>query len=120
MSSDVPRRRRSDHILPKADLSDPALHTAKELKRALRILTIATVVIYLFMGGIAIYTYSLSQRNKRALCAIRHNAEDRVNSAQEFLLKHPKGIPGITPDDLRRTIQIYETNARALDDVNCS
>jgi hypothetical protein len=114
-----PKRRATDFLLPKADLSDPALHVAKELRRWIRILAALTIFLYLVMGGIAAYTYTLGQKNKRALCTIRKNAEDRADQAQIFLLKHPKGIPGISVLDLQRSINAYNSTARALQDVDC-
>jgi len=121
MTSDapVPRRRRSDLILPKADLSDPALHTAKELRRTLRLLIGLTVVLYVFLVGIGGYTYFQGQRNTRALCTIRNNAQDRVDQTTDFLRSHPTGIAGISVSDLRRSIESSRATVRALDDVNC-
>jgi len=80
----------------------------------------ATVILYIILIGVAFYTYSLSQRNKRALCTIRANAVSRAEDTQEFLIDHPDGIPGITVEDLRRSIQTYRATAKALDDVDCT
>jgi hypothetical protein len=120
MSTEPQKRRASDKLLPKADLSDPALHTAKELRRMLRILTALTIALYFILGGVALYTYNLGQKNKRALCTIRANAEDRAETTQQFLLRHPNGIPGISVLDLNRSINAYRATVRALDDVDCS
>lgn len=119
MSTDVPKRRASDNVMPKADLSNPALHTAKELRRWIRVLAGMTVVLYIVMLGVAGYTYDLSKKNTRALCTIRQNAEDRADQAQQFLIDHPRGIPGISVTDLNRSINAYNSTARALNDVNC-
>jgi hypothetical protein len=122
MTSDfenVPKRRRTDHVLPKADLSNPALHTAKELRRMLRILIGLTVVLYVIMFGIATYTYFQGQRNTKALCTIRDNAQNRVAQAQQFLQDHPNGIAGLTPDDLQRSINTSQATVKALEDVDC-
>jgi hypothetical protein len=90
MSTEPQKRRASDKLLPKADLSDPALHTAKELRRMLRVLTALTIALYFILGGVALYTYNLGQKNKRALCTIRANAEDRAETTQQFLLRPPE------------------------------
>src|SRR4051812_9866622 len=100
--------------MPKADLSDPALHTAKELRRSLRILIGLTVVLYIFLIGVASYTYIQGQRNTKALCTIRANAADRVEQTQSFLQDHPNGFGGITALDLRRSLATYENTVRAL------
>jgi hypothetical protein len=120
MTSDSPKRRKTDAMLPKADLSDPALHTAKELRRSLRVLIVLTVVLYVILGGVAFYTYQLGQKNKRALCTIRANAQTRADATQDFLLRHPNGIPGVTVLDLNRSINAYRATVHALDDVNCT
>jgi hypothetical protein len=119
VSTDGPKRRASDKLTPKADLSDPALHTAKELRRSLRILIGLTVVLYLVMFGSAVYTYNLGQKNTRALCTIRTNAADRVEQTQTFLQDHPNGIDGVTPLDLRRSLTTYQNTVNALADVDC-
>lgn len=106
-------------MLPKADLSDPALHTAKELRRSLRILIGLTVVLYICLVGIAGYTYIQGQRNTKALCTIRSNAADRVEQTQSFLQDHPNGIDGISALDLRRSLQTYQNTVRALEEVDC-
>jgi hypothetical protein len=119
MSVDVPRRRAADNMLPKADLSDPALHTAKELRRTLRILIGLTVVLYICLVTVAGYTYIQGQRNTKALCTIRANAADRVEQTQTFLQEHPDGINGISALDLRRSLQTYQNTVRALEEVDC-
>lgn len=106
-------------MLPKADLSNPALHTAKELRRTLRILIGLTVVLYVFLTFIAGYAYIQGQRNTRALCTIRANAADRIEQTQTFLQEHPEGINGISALDLRRSLTTYQNTVRALDDVDC-
>jgi uncharacterized protein HemX len=114
-----PRRRATDNVMPKADLSDPALHTAKELRRGLRVLMALTAVLYVVMLGVAGYTFRQSQRNTKALCTIRANAADRVEQTEQFLRDHPNGLNGITVLDLRRSIQTYQNTVRALNDVKC-
>jgi len=117
---EIPKRRATDKLLPKADLSDPSLHTAKELRRWLRILIALTIILYIVVGGMAVLTYRQSLRNTRALCTIRQTAVDRSQQTQAFLIDHPNGISGITVEDLKRSIQSYQATVRALSDVDCS
>jgi hypothetical protein len=119
VSTDAPKRRASDNLMPKADLSNPALHTAKELRRTLRILIGLTVVLYVVMFASAVYTYRLGQKNTRALCTIRKNAADRVEQTQTFLQDHPNGVGGISVLDLRRSLTTYQNTVIALNDVDC-
>jgi len=120
MTSDTPpKRRATDNVLPKADLSDSALHVAKELRRWIRVLAALTLLLYVVMIGIATYTYFQGQRNTKALCTIRDNAQNRVAQAQQFLQDHPNGISGLTPDDLQRSINTSQATVKALEDVDC-
>ena len=116
---DKPKRRATDKILPKADLSDPSLHTAKELRKILRIQTWCIVILSVVLMGVAGYAFLQGRKNTRALCAIRANAEDREQQTQQFLFDHPNGIPGISVSDLNRSIQAYRATVRSLDDVDC-
>lgn len=117
---DGPKRRATDNLLPKADLSDPSLHTAKELRKTLRILIAMTCILYIVVGGIAVLTYRQSVVNTRALCTIRQNAQTRADQTTDFLKDHPNGIAGITVEDLRRSIDASNATVKALDDVSCS
>jgi hypothetical protein len=115
----VPQRRKSDHILPRPDLSDPAIHTAKILRRHLMILTILTLALYIIISLLTVGTIIQGNKNTRALCAIRDNAAQRVAQSQEFLDDNPKGIPGISVGDIRRSISQAKTTVRSLSDINC-
>lgn len=119
MTSEAPKRRATDNVMPKADLTDPAIHTAKELRRTLRILIGLTVVLYMIVLGIGGYAFIQGKRNTKALCTIRQNAADRADTAQQFLFDHPKGIPGVSVTDINRSINAYQATVRALDDVDC-
>jgi hypothetical protein len=114
-----PRRRKSDHVLPKPDLSDPAIHTAKILRRHLLVLTILTVALYVIIAFLTVGTIIQGNKNTRALCAIRDNAAGRVAQAERFLDDNPKGIPGISVGDIRRSITQSRQTVRSLSDVNC-
>lgn len=114
-----PQRRATDKILPKADLSDPSLHTAKELRKILRIQTWCIVILSIVLLAVAGYAYNQGRKNTRALCAIRANAENRLEQTQQFLRDHPNGIAGISVADLQRSLNAYTATIRSLDDVDC-
>ena len=109
-----------------------------DLRRALRWLTTATVVLYLALTGIGGYVYvvgtSQSQRlvdtavelhevattNHAALCTLRRDLETRVEALREFLEDNPNGIPGLSPVAIRHRIEDLEQTLDALDILECS
>lgn len=108
----------------------PGSEVADSLKRSLRSLAIATVVLYLVLSGLTAYVY-IDASNKRdaldkvakstniALCALKNDLQTRVISSQEFLLDHPKGIPGISAATLRQSITNQKATIKALSGLRC-
>lgn len=93
--------------------------TAARLRRGLRKLVIATAILYLVLGGVAIYSY-LSARNTRdALCALREDLARRALANTEFLRANPDGVGGIPPKTILEGIYNYQRTIVALKDLNC-
>jgi hypothetical protein len=103
---------------------------AEDLKRALRNLTIATVVVYLVLIGAGIFVAvqrshdlarveQVSKDTNTALCALRHDLELRVASSQQFLEEHPNGISGITPQTIQQSIDNQMSTIDALSNLDC-
>jgi len=84
---------------------------------------VRVVVIFALLGitvsVTAYYTYTTSQTNQDALCAIRHDSERRVTLGEEFLGENPNGIPGVSTDSLRRSINNAKETVRSLSSLNC-
>jgi CHASE1-domain containing sensor protein len=80
---------------------------------------VLTTVLYLFVLGLTGYAYVQGQRNTKALCTIRKNADDRIEQTQQFLQDHPNGVGGISALDLRRSLQTYQNTVKALQDIDC-
>jgi cbb3-type cytochrome oxidase subunit 3 len=98
--------------------------------RAVDRLTIATVVLYLFLLGLGAWVY-VDSRNSRAalareanrenasICALRHDLERRISSAHDFLQTHPNGIPGISAAVIQKGIHDQGRTLHALRFVHC-
>lgn len=114
----VPRRRASDRILV-PEVAKKTLSTAEEIRRTLRWLVIATVVLYFAMLGVAFYVYSSGKSNTHALCAIRHDAQIRVAESQKFLDSHPNGFLGISAAQIQQSITDSMQTVNALNGLNC-
>lgn len=57
----------------------------------------------------------------RAICQVRHSAENRVDASKQFLVDHPNGIPqaGLTKLLIQRGIYRDQQTVKALSDVKC-
>lgn len=55
----------------------------------------------------------------KALCAFRHELEDRAFNAQQFLQAHPHGIPGISNSEIRQGILNEQATLAALKPLQC-
>lgn len=118
-----------------AALLDPAV--AAEIKRSLRTLVIATVVLYVALVGVVVWTY-IDSANRRdsiaevavdtkknlftineALCAIRHDSQVDVAAGKAFLKKNPEGIPGISAALIQEGIDNSQATVDSLDILKC-
>jgi hypothetical protein len=96
-----------------------AADTARSIKRALTVLMVATAVLYLAVATVAAKTYHDANVNTDALCALRGDLERRVASSQQFLVKHPAGIPGIPVQTIRNGIVNQQRTINALSSLKC-
>ena len=95
------------------------LETATVLRKTLRLLVIATVLLYLAVFGTGYYVYTIAQSNTKGLCALRTDAESRVDQSKQFLKEHPQGIPGISAEQLKRSTDNSKRTIAALESVRC-
>lgn len=54
-----------------------------------------------------------------ALCELRFNIQRRVETSEQFLIDHPKGIPGIPVATITQGIKDQKENLKALTILNC-
>jgi hypothetical protein len=94
---------------------------AVEIKKTLRLLVIATVVLFVLVVAGGIYTWTVSNNNRDALCAYRADLETRIQQGEDFLIKHPEGIPtiGISAAQLKNNLDGQKHAVKAFQEVNC-
>lgn len=92
---------------------------ATEIKATLRRLVIATVVLFFLIIAGGVYTWAVSNQNKDALCAYRADLESRIKSSQDFLVKHPNGIPGVAVSDIQKSVDSQQHAVKAFKKINC-
>lgn len=57
-----------------------------------------------------------------ALCVFKQSIEDRIQTTEDYLKKHPgpEPIPGITRGDLRRSLDAQRQTLEALSILDCT
>lgn len=104
-----------------------------EIKRALRLLVVASVVLYLGLAITGVVQFSIARtsrevaktsrddadRLEQALCSLRSDLEVRVASSRAFLEQYPDGIPGISPKLIQDGIDNQQRTIIALKDLHC-
>jgi hypothetical protein len=103
---------------------------ASQLRRQLRWLTYATLVLYLAMALLAGLAWRDSIAKSRALqketvttttalCILRDDMEARVNATLTFLAKHPTGAFGLTAAEIAASVAGDQHTVTALASLNC-
>lgn len=92
---------------------------ASKLRRSLRRLAIATVILYLALIAAGVKVYSDSKNTSDALCTFRQDLVTRVLASTDFLRDHPKGIPGIPPKFILESIANQQRTITSLKDLHC-
>jgi hypothetical protein len=100
--------------------TEPPEDVAGTIKHALRLLLVATVVLYLALFGVAYVVYRNGDTNRAALCALRWDLEKRVAGTQQLLIDHPEGLAGIPAQTLKDGITNQQRTIEALRGVHCS
>lgn len=80
---------------------------------------IILAVVGLTMAGTVGYVAWTTDNNREALCAVRADAENRVEQTKQFLEENPNGIPGISPEQLKRSTENSVRTAEAIQGVSC-
>jgi predicted negative regulator of RcsB-dependent stress response len=102
----------------------------QSIKRSLRTIAISTVLLYCCLAVVGIagwqirvndlkHVNAIATQNQTALCALRTDLEQRVETAKQFLLDHPNGTPGIPDVTIRQSITNQESTIDALSNLNC-
>lgn len=104
-------------------MTDPEAHitqTAEALRRTLRLLVIATAVLYLVSFAWGIKVYRDGQATEETLCAFRADLITRVVQSAAFLKDHPKGTPDIPAETIISGINNQLRTITSLRGLNCS
>lgn len=91
----------------------------EQIKRTLRTLVIATVVLYVVLGGVVLWTYNSSSTTHDALCTLRADLQNRVAQSQKFLLGHPQGFAGIPAATIQQGLVNQQHTIDALSSLSC-
>lgn len=90
-------------------------------QRETNVLLTAVLIVLLAAGA-----YQFAHVNPQnadttsALCSLRDNIASRAADSQDFLKKHPHGIPGITPAVIEAGVKRDENAVEALSGLPCS
>lgn len=104
----------------------------KSIRRSIKWLAWATVLLYVALLGAMFYVYhdsstkrhdiAVSQvRVESALCGLTSDLRSRIADSKAFLLAHPDGLPklGITAATIQATIANEERTILSLSPVQC-
>jgi hypothetical protein len=100
---------------------------AEEIKRALRRLFYATVVLYAITIGLLIYVFVLARdtarttdRTTAAVCAFRNDLIQRNQQTQQFLITHPHGFADIPKNVLVQNVKNANRTIKSLRNLPCA
>lgn len=99
--------------------SQNTLDLVESIKRTLRLLVIATIVLYLLTIAAAAYVFFESRTNHDALCTFRQELQDQVTASDKFLAEHPKGFDGIPAITIRTGVEKQELAIESLNSLSC-
>jgi hypothetical protein len=86
------------------------------IRRTLRRLVAATVVVFVFSIGVAGYAWTNSGENRDALCALRADVEQRVAVSETLLREKPDGELAAA---IRVSLEGQQRTVAALTSLSC-
>lgn len=102
--------------MPNTTADNPVI---KQIKKLLRYIAIATVILYIVVIGVAFKTYSDSAEVHDSLCTFRADLQQRVETTEGYLEEHPEGIAGVPAATLKTSISNQKQTILALNTLNC-
>jgi hypothetical protein len=93
--------------------------TQDVLRRSLRRLALATVLLYLILGGLWLKVYLDQKNTTKTLCTLRDDLRKRVDASVNFLADHPNGVPGIPAKTILDGIKNQRDTIIALNGLDC-
>lgn len=89
------------------------------------LIALLLVLMVLAGGSVGFYLFIRSQQieegaeTHEAVCALKHDLEDRVGLSERFLLQHPRGAPGIPAVTIRESVRNQQRTISALSVIDC-
>jgi hypothetical protein len=116
---DIHNRREEDKLPPTGVVTEATLKLGRSIRRWLAVLTGLTVVLYLIIAGLLVWTDVQSDKNADALCALYEDAVGRADAGARFLTENPRGLPGFTVEQIQTSINNSRATARSLSTLHC-
>lgn len=79
-------------------------------------------LLLVILTGFGIYRVeTLATDTSDALCGLKQNLETRIADSKQFLIDHPKGLPGvgITPAVIAASIERDQLSVNSLSQIDC-
>lgn len=85
---------------------------------------VAALFAYLTVFGLVavfaiIRTYHVASETHRSACALKVDVSQRIDSAQDFLKRHPQGIDGVSRGDIQLTIANEQRTLHSFRFLDC-
>lgn len=93
----------------------------EQIQHTLRWLVISTIVLFLLVAGISIYSLIINSHVHSALCTFRSDLQTRVNSTTHYLETHPGAtpIPGVSRATLQQGRDNQQRTVDSLGSLGC-
>jgi hypothetical protein len=94
--------------------------TRRQARRSLLACGAVLGVVLAILIGVAGWQFVQLGQAADALCAFRGDLQLRQDQAEEFLAKHPEGLPDLaTPEQIQRDIDARARTIESLSGLNC-
>jgi hypothetical protein len=91
----------------------------EQIKRRLNQLLVATVVLYVAVIVIAVLALRQATGDHAVLCAFKGGLKNQVAASSDFLKKHPRGVGGISAEDIRSGMNRQQHTIDSLSNLKC-
>lgn len=116
--------------MTEAEIAQAADRVVETLQRTLRLLVVATVLLYVVLIAALALVYrdaatkrrelaAVTESTTSALCTLRADLQRRVTQGDAFLLEHPHGIPGVPVETFRTSLEGQRRTVHALSTLKC-
>jgi hypothetical protein len=108
------------------ETNSEAKELGRDIQKNLQRLAVLTVVIFILLGVLTVYVTSVNHalgvkgdKARIALCAFKHDLQERTKSGEDFLRTHPNGIPGISAAQIQANISLQNRTIKSLSNLDC-